>query len=128
MHSADKLAEMRTKFHVIQAKLIMSVWCFTLQCDPGYPRLVARLAQRHQGEGGDQGQGGQREHHHTAVPVPHTLNSTYTVQYNIPFGQSSEKLPVIMSFQGIRKFSIGPENIYTYTKPNNVCSSNNREF
>ena len=31
MHSADKLAEMRTKFHVIQAKLIMSVWCFTVQ-------------------------------------------------------------------------------------------------
>ena len=25
--SADKLAEMRTKFHVIQSKLIMSVWC-----------------------------------------------------------------------------------------------------
>ena len=33
VHSADKLAEMRTKFHVIQAKLIMSVWCFTVQCD-----------------------------------------------------------------------------------------------
>ena len=32
VHSADKLAEMRTKFHVIQAKLIMSVWCFTVQC------------------------------------------------------------------------------------------------
>ena len=31
VHSADKLAEMRTKFHVIQAKLIMSVWCFTVQ-------------------------------------------------------------------------------------------------
>ena len=30
MHIADKLAEMRTKFHVIQAKLIMSVWCFTV--------------------------------------------------------------------------------------------------
>ena len=30
VHSADKLAEMRTKFHVIQAKLIMSVWCFTV--------------------------------------------------------------------------------------------------
>ena len=32
LHSADKLAKMRTKFHVIQAKLIMSVWCFTVQC------------------------------------------------------------------------------------------------
>ena len=32
MHSADKLAEMRTKFHVIEAKLIMSVWCFTVHC------------------------------------------------------------------------------------------------
>ena len=32
VHSADKLAEMRTKFHVIQAKLIMSVWCVTVQC------------------------------------------------------------------------------------------------
>ena len=31
VHSADKLAEMRTKFHVIQAKLIISVWCFTVQ-------------------------------------------------------------------------------------------------
>ena len=31
MHSADKLAKMRTKFHIIQAKLIMSVWCFTVQ-------------------------------------------------------------------------------------------------
>ena len=33
VHSADKLAEMRTKFHIIQAKLIMSVWCFTVQCN-----------------------------------------------------------------------------------------------
>ena len=33
MHSADKLAEMQTKFHVIQAKLIMSVWCFTVHCE-----------------------------------------------------------------------------------------------
>ena len=32
VHSADKLAEMRTKFHVIQAKLIMSVWGFTVHC------------------------------------------------------------------------------------------------
>ena len=32
LHSADKLAEMWTKFHVIQVKLIMSVWCFTVQC------------------------------------------------------------------------------------------------
>ena len=32
MHSVDKLAEMRTKFHVIQVKLIMSIWCFTGQC------------------------------------------------------------------------------------------------
>ena len=32
VQSADKLAEMRTKFHIIQAKLIMSVWCFTVQC------------------------------------------------------------------------------------------------
>ena len=32
VHSADKLAEMRTKFHIIQAKLITSVWCFTVQC------------------------------------------------------------------------------------------------
>ena len=31
VHSADKLAEMRTKFHVIQAKQIMSVWCVTVQ-------------------------------------------------------------------------------------------------
>ena len=31
VHSADKMAEMRTKFDVIQAKL-MSVWCFTVQC------------------------------------------------------------------------------------------------
>ena len=37
VHSADKLAEMRTKFHVIQAKLIMSVWCFTVHCDIGEP-------------------------------------------------------------------------------------------
>ena len=34
VHSADKLAEMRTKFHIIQAKLIMSVWCFTVHCYP----------------------------------------------------------------------------------------------
>ena len=34
VHNADKLAEMRTKFHIIQAKLIMSVWCFTVQCCP----------------------------------------------------------------------------------------------
>ena len=33
VHSADKLAEMRTKFHIIQAKLIMSVWCFTVHWD-----------------------------------------------------------------------------------------------
>ena len=33
VHSADKLAEMRTKFHIIQAKLIMSVWCFTVHCE-----------------------------------------------------------------------------------------------
>ena len=32
VHSADKLAEMRAKFHIIQAKLIMSVWCFTVHC------------------------------------------------------------------------------------------------
>ena len=32
VHSADKLAEMRTKFRVKQAKLIMSVWCFTVHC------------------------------------------------------------------------------------------------
>ena len=37
VHSADKLAEMRTKFHIIQAKLIMSVWCFTVQCDVWQP-------------------------------------------------------------------------------------------
>ena len=30
MHSADNLAEMRTKFHIIQVKLIMSVLCFTV--------------------------------------------------------------------------------------------------
>ena len=29
---ADKLAEMWTQFHVIQAKLIMSVWYFTVHC------------------------------------------------------------------------------------------------
>ena len=33
VHSADKLVEMQTKFHIIQAKLIMSVWCFTVHCD-----------------------------------------------------------------------------------------------
>ena len=32
VHSADKLAKMQTKFHVIQAKLIMSIWCFTVHC------------------------------------------------------------------------------------------------
>ena len=32
VHSADKLAEKRTKFHVIQAKLIMSIWCMVLHC------------------------------------------------------------------------------------------------
>ena len=32
VHSADKVAEMWTKLHVIQAKLIMSVWCFTVHC------------------------------------------------------------------------------------------------
>ena len=32
VHSADELAEMRTKFHAIQAKLIMSVWRFTVHC------------------------------------------------------------------------------------------------
>ena len=30
VHSA---AEMRTKFHIMQAKLIMSIWCFTVHCD-----------------------------------------------------------------------------------------------
>ena len=33
VHCADKLAKMQTKFHVIQAKLIMSVWCFTVHCE-----------------------------------------------------------------------------------------------
>ena len=33
VHSEDKLAEIRTKFHVIQAKLIMSAWCFTVHCN-----------------------------------------------------------------------------------------------
>ena len=33
---------MRTKFHVIQAKLIMSVWCFTVQCE--VKLIVARVA------------------------------------------------------------------------------------
>ena len=37
--SADKLAKMRTKFHVIQVKLIMPVWCFTVQCDPSVSSL-----------------------------------------------------------------------------------------
>ena len=32
VHSADKLAKMRTKFHFIQAKLIMSVWCLNVHC------------------------------------------------------------------------------------------------
>ena len=32
VHSEDKLAKMQTKFHVIQVKLIMSVWCFTVHC------------------------------------------------------------------------------------------------
>ena len=40
VHSADKLAKMRTKFHIIQAKLIMSVWCFTVQCQHRGGRLV----------------------------------------------------------------------------------------
>ena len=39
VQSADKLAEMRTKFHVIQVKLIMPVWCFTVQCDPSVSSL-----------------------------------------------------------------------------------------
>ena len=48
VHSADKLAEMRTKFHIIQAKLIMSVWCFTVQChvilkDPNLALLAERI-------------------------------------------------------------------------------------
>ena len=30
VHSTNKLAETRTKFHIIHAKLIMSVWCFTV--------------------------------------------------------------------------------------------------
>ena len=42
VHSADKLDEMRTKFNVIQAKLIMSVWCFTVQCE--VKLIVARGA------------------------------------------------------------------------------------
>ena len=50
VHSADKLAEMRTKFHIIQAKLIMSVWCFTVQCssdqDAG-DRFLATLVAQH---------------------------------------------------------------------------------
>ena len=36
VHSADKLAEMWTKFHIIQAKLIMSAWCFTVQWNINY--------------------------------------------------------------------------------------------
>ena len=32
VHSTSKLAETRTKFHIIHAKLIMSVWCFTVHC------------------------------------------------------------------------------------------------
>ena len=32
VHSSDKLAKMWTKFHVIEMKLIMSVWCFTVHC------------------------------------------------------------------------------------------------
>ena len=40
VHSADKLAEMRTKFHVIQAKLIMFVWCFTVQCHVMYSSIL----------------------------------------------------------------------------------------
>ena len=42
VHSADKLAKMRTIFHIIQAKLIMSVWCFTVQCE--VKLIVARVA------------------------------------------------------------------------------------
>ena len=49
MHSADKLAEMRTKFHVIQAKLIMSVWCFTVQCNYGGISLMPLSASRLEG-------------------------------------------------------------------------------
>ena len=44
MHSADKLAEMRTKFHVIQAKLIMSVWCFTVQCQVRLSLIVTMIS------------------------------------------------------------------------------------
>ena len=33
VHSA--VAEMQTKFYVIQAKLIMSIWCFTVHCGDG---------------------------------------------------------------------------------------------
>ena len=40
VHNADKLAEMRTKFHIIQAKLIMSVWCFTVQCNVEHPNIL----------------------------------------------------------------------------------------
>ena len=29
---------------------------------------------------------------------------------------------------GLEFFSNGPENIFTYTKPNNVCFANNKEF
>ena len=43
VHSADKLAEMRTKFHIIQVKLIMSVWCFTVQCDYMNPGLLSAV-------------------------------------------------------------------------------------
>ena len=41
--SADKLAKMQTKFHVIQVKLIMPVWCFTVQCDPSVSSLSVVL-------------------------------------------------------------------------------------
>ena len=62
VHSADKLAEMRTKFHIIQAKLIMSVWCFTVQCwltldvacqGAQEPRHVAEDLVQHDREGGE---------------------------------------------------------------------------
>ena len=46
VHSADKLAKMRTKFHFIQAKLIMSIWCFTVQCPLAMPESVVGMGDR----------------------------------------------------------------------------------
>ena len=63
MHSADKLAEMRTKFHVIQAKLIMSVWCFTVH----WGHLV-RPVQGAGGGGAVRGAGGGHAHQGAAEP------------------------------------------------------------